>query len=630
MTQYDKSTTDATMTGPKPDMDEREYRDGAATETEGETPRISFDVAERWDGGFLGEITITNATGQIIEDWSLDFDTTGFSINDAWGGDLTVAGNMASLDAKGWTTDIASGQATTFGFAATGTPPSELGSLTFEANMEDGSKITLSDNENPDSDTADEPPAVSDTGGGTLPVGGEDGAPFGVADYDTVLNKSMQFYYANYAGDLPEDHPISWRWDSTLDDGAEVGRDLSGGLFDAGDHVKFGLPMAGTATTLAWGGLAFEDGYKDTGAYDALSDHLRQLNDYFLNAYDDKGTADLSDDVFHAQVGDGNTDHAFWGAPEDMTMDRPVYSVDAENPGTEVTAQTAAAMAASSMFFREKGNTDYADELLDKAVQLFEFSETYQGEYTDTVTDAAQFYNSWSGYEDELSWSANWLYQATGDDAYLQKSIDYYVEPNTSFAFGWDNMSNGTTLLLAQQTGEARYVEDLDRHLDYWMEDITTTPGTDTNDGLAWVDEWGSNRYAANTSLLATVHAKNLAEADASGNADRVDDLLDFATDQLDFMMGDNPEEQSFVVGFGEDFPRNPHHRGASGTTHVGDSDPNAYILQGALVGGPDQNGDYNDVRSDYVSNEVATDYNAGFSGALAGVYESLTYDDWM
>lgn len=585
---------------------------------------ISFEVGDRWQGGFLGKITITNTTDQIIEDWSLDFDTTGYSITGAWGGNLTIHGNMTNFEAKGWTTNIPPGESITFGFSAAGGEPSELGSLVFDANLEDGSTVSVPE----DAEPAGDLPTADDSI--TLPIGGEGGAPFGAADYDAVLNKSMQFYYANYAGELPDDHPISWRWDSTLDDGAEVGRDLSGGMFDAGDHVKFGLPMAGTATTLAWGGLEFEDGYKDTGAYDALSDHLRQLNDYFLNAYDDKGTADLSDDVFHAQVGDGNDDHAFWGAPEDMLMDRPVYSLDAENPGTEVTAQTAAAMASASMFFRAQGDTAYADELLENAVQLFEFSETYLGKYTNTVTDAAQFYYSWSGYEDELSWSANWLYQATGDGAYLQKSIDYYAEPNTYFAYGWDNMSNGTTLLLAHQTGDARYIEDLDRHLDYWLNDIATTPGTDTNDGLAWIDQWGSNRYAANTSLLATVHAKHLAEVDSEGNAERVEDLLDFASDQLDFMMGDNPDGQSFVVGFGEDFPLNPHHRGASGTRHVDDPAPNAYILHGALVGGPAPNGDYDDVRTNYVTNEVATDYNAGFSGALAGVYESLAYDIWM
>ena len=47
--------------------------------------------------------------------------------------------------------------------------------------------------------------------------------------------------------------------------------------------------------------------------------------------------------------------------------------------------------------------------------------------------------------------------------------------------------------------------------------------------------------------------------------------------------------------------------------------DPNPSILNGALVGGPDMWDNYDDDRQDYVSNEVATDYNAGFQSAIAG-----------
>jgi hypothetical protein len=45
---------------------------------------------------------------------------------------------------------------------------------------------------------------------------------------------------------------------------------------------------------------------------------------------------------------------------------------------------------------------------------------------------------------------------------------------------------------------------------------------------------------------------------------------------------------------------------------------PNYQTLNGALVGGPDQNDNYNDDRGNYVSNEVATDYNASFQSAMA------------
>ena len=54
--------------------------------------------------------------------------------------------------------------------------------------------------------------------------------------------------------------------------------------------------------------------------------------------------------------------------------------------------------------------------------------------------------------------------------------------------------------------------------------------------------------------------------------------------------------------------------------------DDNDSELVGALVGGPDQHDQYNDARDDYVSNEVATDYNAGFQTALAGTLSFLCF----
>lgn len=50
-----------------------------------------------------------------------------------------------------------------------------------------------------------------------------------------------------------------------------------------------------------------------------------------------------------------------------------------------------------------------------------------------------------------------------------------------------------------------------------------------------------------------------------------------------------------------------------------GGSGPNPHVLYGALVGGPGENDDYTDSRTDYQHNEVACDYNAGFQSAVAG-----------
>jgi hypothetical protein len=52
----------------------------------------------------------------------------------------------------------------------------------------------------------------------------------------------------------------------------------------------------------------------------------------------------------------------------------------------------------------------------------------------------------------------------------------------------------------------------------------------------------------------------------------------------------------------------------------------NPNVLLGGLVGGPDQGDNYNDDRNDFVKNEVACDYNAGFQSALAGTFYIIFY----
>ena len=90
------------------------------------------------------------------------------------------------------------------------------------------------------------------------------------------------------------------------------------------------------------------------------------------------------------------------------------------------------------------------------------------------------------------------------------------------------------------------------------------------------------------------------------------------------YILGDTG--RSFVVGFGVNPPKYPHHSASSCPDQPETCDwddfnspnPNPQTLNGALVGGPDSNDNYNDARNDYVSNEVALDYNAGFQSVIA------------
>lgn len=51
-------------------------------------------------------------------------------------------------------------------------------------------------------------------------------------NYDEVLYKGLLFYEAQRSGKLPSDNKISWRGDSGMNDGKDVGHDLTGGWHD--------------------------------------------------------------------------------------------------------------------------------------------------------------------------------------------------------------------------------------------------------------------------------------------------------------------------------------------------------------------------------------------------------------
>lgn len=65
-------------------------------------------------------------------------------------------------------------------------------------------------------------------------------------------------------------------------------------------------------------------------------------------------------------MGEANRDHACWERPEDMDTPRSVFKIDRNNPGSDVAAETAAALAAGSLVFKRTDPT-YASLLLNRA-----------------------------------------------------------------------------------------------------------------------------------------------------------------------------------------------------------------------------------------------------------------------
>ena len=435
--------------------------------------------------------------------------------------------------------------------------------------------------------------------------------------YGEAVQKNFLFFEANRSGDLGPDNRIEWRSDSTLGDGSDVGRDLEGGYFDAGDHIKFVQPMTWSNTMLAWGGIDYKQAYQKSGQMDELLEAVKWGTDYFLKTHETDGSGKTK--RLWVQVGD-KSDHSQWVSPEqiDKVTERKSYYIDANNPGSDAAAGTASALASASMLFRGVDNA-YADKLLKNAKALYDFAETYKGKYSDSVPEASPMYTSWSGYWDELAAGGAWLYKATGEAKYLNKAENYFrnnVGGLGDWTYAADDHSYGAAMILASESSDPFFQGQVEKWLDTWVEgkgNVKHTP-----DGFAHRAKWASVPLNMSTAFAAEWY-NDFIEPNQ--------DYSDFATRQVDYVLGDNSANLSYMVGFGDKYPLRPHHRGSSGSAQG--NEPNEHILYGAIVGGPGEVDDFshNDRRDDWVTNEVGTGYNAPFASAAIAQYDQFGGD---
>ncbi|KAI5077316.1 hypothetical protein GOP47_0007140 [Adiantum capillus-veneris] len=469
-------------------------------------------------------------------------------------------------------------------------------------------------------------------------------------DYLAALRSSLLFFEGQRSGRLPASQRATWRSHSALKDGFEQGVNLVGGYYDAGDNVKFGLPMAFTITMLSWSVLEYGRDMASAGELGHAREAIKWGTDYFIKAHPEPN-------LLWGEVGDGDSDHYCWQRPEDMTTSRQAYHISESSPGSDLAGETAAAMAAASIVFRHT-NPSYSQVLLSHAKQLFTFADTHRGRYDSTIAVARKYYRSESGFDDELLWAALWLFEATADNNYLNYAIqNAHNLGGTGWAmteFSWDVKYAGvqvlaTKILLEGRGSNIQVLKQYQSQAAFFMcaclqknygKNVARTPG-----GLMYTRAWNNMQYVSSASFLMTVYSDYLQKShqrlQCAGGQVGAGELFSMARSQVDYILGNNPRGTSYMVGVGSNYPRRTHHRAASIVSYKKDpsfvacrkgyqtwysyssGDPNVHV--GALVGGPDENDNYADDRVNFDQSEPTT-YNSGpMVGVLARLHGSST-----
>lgn len=294
-------------------------------------------------------------------------------------------------------------------------------------------------------------------------------------NFAKALQYALYFYDEEMCGNqVDELTDIPWRGDCHLQDAAyplektnltqdfiEENRsildpdndgciDLSGGYHDAGDHVKMGLPAAQSATALGWSFYEFKDSFINTEQTEHYLKIMKYFSEYFMKCTlrDENGKTT----AFCYQVGDGDFDNDSWMPPElqDTSIKRSAYFFTVDDKGTDIKAETAAALAVNAYNFKNY-DKEFSDKCLSYAQSLYEFAVS-----SPLGTTPSDGYYTSSSYYDDLTWSALWLYINTGEKKYLDDAANYMKNYSSNQNhFDWNNMWIAARCLYAEITKDA-------------------------------------------------------------------------------------------------------------------------------------------------------------------------------
>ncbi|MDA3882236.1 MAG: glycoside hydrolase family 9 protein [Bacteroidales bacterium] len=414
-------------------------------------------------------------------------------------------------------------------------------------------------------------------------------------------------------------------------DDADGVNSLEGGWVDCGDHVKFGQTYFYAAYTLLKAYAEFPEGFDDFYSFDYsgyqstgnfsweggdgeangipdILDELKYQTDFLIQCAPNSTT-------FYSQVGDGDADHKNWVTSVAMATLPKSEGGQADGPrnfvknpnDASMPSNCAATLALMSRMY-EPFDPVYAATCLTHAEYAYQYAKSKQG----GTISAGQFYLANARWEDDYISACAELYWATENESYkteaigLKGSID-----NHNYVYCYNNNDDVAAYNLAL-LGDT-YGETLLEEFALMYKAAVSDEGLYTGGDATW----GPLRYNANAAFIVGLWQKY-------NNATSVDQ---FIYDQIDYILGSNSADFSFVVGFNRagcgscNSAQHPHHRNVFLSDDIMANQDNLVIptrnaQHGYMIGGS-RNPSFTEDIGDYQTSEGGIDYNAGLVASL-------------
>lgn len=458
------------------------------------------------------------------------------------------------------------------------------------------------------------------------------------AEYITSGNKEE---LVRQAAHNPDTGVIQMAWGY---EGSSGKQEVTGGWYDAGDHGKYvvnggiALWMMQNQFEMNRTDAAYADGAmkipENANKYPDLLDEARYEMEWMFTMLVQEG--DYKNMAYHKVHDDKWT-----GLGLDPALDtQKRYLMP---PSTAATLNLAACAAQSARLWKEL-DPDFSGKCLTVAKDCYEAARKHPKEYAPNKELGGGGAYADDNVTDEFYWAACELFISTGDTAYYDDLMasDHALKmperigesTGLNGVFDWGNTAALGTLSLAlnehvlnkEEQNKLRdsIVETADSYVHYQQGNGYEVPYQGGH-GLEIGDQaypeydsfvWGSNSFVADDGIM-LAYAHYLTKNEAYLNA---------AVGAMDYILGRNALDFSYVTGYGEHSAQYPHHRFWAKMTNA----KHAKAPCGVLVGGPNSalqdpimedsgcvNGEtptqlcYVDNNEAYSVNECAVNWNA-------------------